>query len=103
LEVFEPAGLSLTDRRCLDAGASTGGFTEVLLIRGASEVIAYDVGYGQLAWSLRSEERVQVLDRTNVRELTSDTLGGPVEVVVSDLSFISLTVVLPALAGVCDQ
>ena len=103
LDVFEPAGLRVADRRCLDAGASTGGFTEVLLSRGASEVIAVDVGYGQLAWSLRSDERVQVLDRTNVRELTSDTLDGPVEVVVSDLSFISLTVVLPALAGVCDQ
>jgi 23S rRNA (cytidine1920-2'-O)/16S rRNA (cytidine1409-2'-O)-methyltransferase len=103
LEVFEPAGLSVAGRRCLDAGASTGGFTEVLLSRGAREVLAVDVGYGQLAWSLQSDERVQVFDRTNVRDLTADTLGGPVEVVVSDLSFISLTVVLAALAGVCEQ
>ncbi len=93
----------LPDRRCLDAGASTGGFTEVLLSRGAREVLAVDVGYGQLAWSLQSDERVLVYDRTNVRELTTDTLGGAVEVAVSDLSFISLTVVLPALAGVCEQ
>jgi 23S rRNA (cytidine1920-2'-O)/16S rRNA (cytidine1409-2'-O)-methyltransferase len=103
LAVFEPAGLTVAGRRCLDAGASTGGFTEVLLSRGAREVLAVDVGYGQLAWSLQSDERVQVFDRTNVRELTTDTLGGPVDVVVSDLSFISLTVVLPALAGVCEQ
>jgi 23S rRNA (cytidine1920-2'-O)/16S rRNA (cytidine1409-2'-O)-methyltransferase len=103
LAAFEPAGLSVAGRRCLDAGASTGGFTEVLLSRGAREVLAVDVGYGQLAWSLQSDSRVQVFDRTNVRGLTVDMLGGPVEVVVSDLSFISLTVVLPALVGVCEQ
>jgi 23S rRNA (cytidine1920-2'-O)/16S rRNA (cytidine1409-2'-O)-methyltransferase len=103
LAAFEPGGLSVAGRRCLDAGASTGGFTEVLLSRGAREVLAVDVGYGQLAWSLQSDERVQVFDRTNVRELTREFLGGPVDVVVSDLSFISLTVVLPALAGVCEQ
>jgi 23S rRNA (cytidine1920-2'-O)/16S rRNA (cytidine1409-2'-O)-methyltransferase len=103
LEVFEPGGLTVAGRRCLDAGASTGGFTEVLLSRGASEVLAVDVGYGQLAWSLQSDERVEVHDRTNVRELTREALGGPVDVVVSDLSFISLTVVLPALTRVCTQ
>jgi 23S rRNA (cytidine1920-2'-O)/16S rRNA (cytidine1409-2'-O)-methyltransferase len=103
LAVFEPEGLTLAGRRCLDAGASTGGFTEVLLSRDVSEVLAVDVGYGQLAWSLRSDERVQVLDRTNVRELSVTTLGGPVDVVVSDLSFISLTVVLPAFSEVCAQ
>lgn len=103
LAAFEPNGLEVADRRCLDAGASTGGFTEVLLSRGASEVLAVDVGYGQLAWSLRSDPRVHVFDRTNVREIDVDTLDGPVDVVVSDLSFISLTVVLPALAGVCAQ
>ena len=103
LAAFEPEGLSVAGRRCLDAGASTGGFTEVLLGRGVSEVLAVDVGYGQLAWSLRSDDRVQVFDRTNVRELTAATLGGPVDVVVSDLSFISLTVVLPALSEVCAQ
>jgi 23S rRNA (cytidine1920-2'-O)/16S rRNA (cytidine1409-2'-O)-methyltransferase len=86
-------------RRCLDAGASTGGFTDVLLRRGAREVVAADVGYGQLAWSLRTDDRVQVHERTNVRGLTPDIIGGPVDLVVADLSFISLTLVLPALAG----
>ncbi|OBA93787.1 16S/23S rRNA (cytidine-2'-O)-methyltransferase [Mycobacteriaceae bacterium 1482268.1] len=92
-------GISVANARCLDAGASTGGFTEVLLDRGAREVVAVDVGYGQLAWSLRSDERVTVLERTNVRELTSAAIGGPVERVVADLSFISLSTVLPALAS----
>lgn len=87
------------DRRCLDAGASTGGFTEVLLDRGAREVVAADVGYGQLAWSLRSDARVTVMERTNVRELTADAIGGPVDLVVADLSFISLSTVLPALTA----
>jgi 23S rRNA (cytidine1920-2'-O)/16S rRNA (cytidine1409-2'-O)-methyltransferase len=92
-------GISVAGRRCLDAGASTGGFTEVLLDRGAREVVAVDVGYGQLAWSLRSDPRVVVVERTNVRELTPAMIGGPVEAVVADLSFISLTTVLPALTG----
>ena len=92
-------GLSVDNRRCLDAGASTGGFTEVLLDRGAREVVAADVGYGQLAWSLRNDPRVIVLERTNVRELTADVIGGPVDVVVADLSFISLATVLPALTS----
>jgi 23S rRNA (cytidine1920-2'-O)/16S rRNA (cytidine1409-2'-O)-methyltransferase len=92
-------GLDVDGRRCLDAGASTGGFTEVLLDRGAAEVVAADVGYGQLAWSLRSDPRVQVLERTNVRELTADAIGGPVELIVADLSFISLATVLPALTA----
>ncbi len=86
-------------RRCLDAGASTGGFTEVLLDRGAREVVAVDVGYGQLAWSLRSHPQVRVLERTNVRELTSDAIGGHADLVVADLSFISLGTVLPALTA----
>jgi 23S rRNA (cytidine1920-2'-O)/16S rRNA (cytidine1409-2'-O)-methyltransferase len=86
-------------RRCLDAGASTGGFTQVLLRRGARQVVAVDVGYGQLAWPLRSDERVDVHDRTNVRDLTPELIGGPVELVVADLSFISLTLVWPALAN----
>jgi len=92
-------GIGAADRRCLDAGASTGGFTEVLLDRGAREVVAADVGYGQLAWSLRSDPRVTVLERTNVRDLSTDTIGGPVDLVVADLSFISLTTVLPALTS----
>ena len=90
--------LDVRARRCLDAGASTGGFTDVLLRRGAREVVAVDVGYGQLAWSLRSDERVRVIDRTNVRDLCRADIGGePVDLVVADLSFISLTLVLPAL------
>ena len=92
-------GLAVDDRRCLDAGASTGGFTEVLLDRGAREVVAVDVGYGQLAWSLRNDPRVTVMERTNVRELTADAIGGPVDLVVADLSFISLSTVLPALTS----
>ena len=90
-------GIVVAGRRCLDAGASTGGFTEVLLDRGAAQVVAADVGYGQLAWSLRCDPRVSVIERTNVRDLSPDAIGGRVEVVVADLSFISLTTVLPAL------
>ncbi len=99
LAAFEPQGLTVTGRRCLDAGASTGGFTDVLLSRGAREVVAVDVGYGQLIWRLQNDERVRVFDRTNVRNLTPDTIGGTVELVVGDLSFISLALVLPALAA----
>jgi 23S rRNA (cytidine1920-2'-O)/16S rRNA (cytidine1409-2'-O)-methyltransferase len=100
LAAFEPDGLRVHGRRVVDAGASTGGFTDVLLRHGAAEVIAVDVGYGQLAWSLRQDDRVRVLDRTNVRELEPELIGGPVELAVADLSFISLATVLPALVGV---
>jgi len=100
LEAFEPAGLAVVGRRCLDAGASTGGFTDVLLRHGARQVVAVDVGYGQLAWPLRSDDRVVVHDRTNVRELTAEMIGGPVDLVVGDLSFISLELVLDPLIGV---
>lgn len=99
LAAFGPAGLRVAGRRCLDAGASTGGFTDVLLRADAAEVVAVDVGYGQLAWSLRTNERVRVLERTNVRTLVADAIGGPVDLTVADLSFISLRLVLPALAG----
>jgi 23S rRNA (cytidine1920-2'-O)/16S rRNA (cytidine1409-2'-O)-methyltransferase len=92
-------GVEVDGRRCLDAGASTGGFTEVLLDRGAREVVAADVGYGQLAWSLRSDSRVTVLERTNVRALTPEIVGGAVDLIVADLSFISLATVLPALVS----
>jgi 23S rRNA (cytidine1920-2'-O)/16S rRNA (cytidine1409-2'-O)-methyltransferase len=92
------AGLVVAGRDCLDAGASTGGFTDVLLRAGAAHVVAADVGYGQLAWSLRTDPRVTVLDRVNVRTLEGVS---PVPgLVVADLSFISLTLVLPALAAV---
>ncbi|AIY17380.1 TlyA family rRNA (cytidine-2'-O)-methyltransferase [Pimelobacter simplex] len=100
LAAFAPLGLAVQGRRCLDAGASTGGFTDVLLRAGADEVVAVDVGYGQLHWSLQQHERVTVHDRTNVRTLTTDDIGGPVDVVVGDLSFISLRLVLDALLGV---
>jgi 23S rRNA (cytidine1920-2'-O)/16S rRNA (cytidine1409-2'-O)-methyltransferase len=99
LEAFEPQGLSVAGKRCLDAGASTGGFTDVLLRRGAGTVVAADVGRGLLDWRLQTDERVVVLDRTNVRNLTPEQIGGPVELVVGDLSFISLRLVLPALAA----
>jgi 23S rRNA (cytidine1920-2'-O)/16S rRNA (cytidine1409-2'-O)-methyltransferase len=92
-------GVDVTGARCLDAGASTGGFTDVLLDRGAAHVVAVDVGYGQLVWRLRSDERVHVLDRTNVRALGADDIGGPARITVADLSFISLRTVLPALAA----
>ena len=100
LAAFGPAGLEVAGRRCLDAGASTGGFTDVLLRAGAAEVVAVDVGYGQLDWSLRQDPRVVVHDRQNVRALTAELIGGPVDLVVGDLSFISLALVLDALLGV---
>jgi 23S rRNA (cytidine1920-2'-O)/16S rRNA (cytidine1409-2'-O)-methyltransferase len=96
LDVFE---IPVAGRRCLDAGASTGGFTEVLLDRAAAQVVAADVGYGQLAWSLRSDPRVIVVERTNARDLSPGAIGGQVDLIVADLSFISLATVLPALAG----
>ncbi|EGD53773.1 TlyA family RNA methyltransferase [Gordonia neofelifaecis] len=99
LEAFEPAGVSVDGKRCLDAGASTGGFTDVLLRRGAVEVEAVDVGYGQLVWKLQTDDRVHVHDRTNVRHLTPEIIGGQVDLIVGDLSFISLKLVLPALAA----
>ncbi|WP_030167335.1 TlyA family RNA methyltransferase [Spirillospora albida] len=86
--------LAVAGRRCLDAGASTGGFTDVLLRAGAAHVYAVDVGYGQIAWSLRTDERVTVMERVNIRDLTPDRLGEPPDLVVGDLSFISLTLVL---------
>jgi 23S rRNA (cytidine1920-2'-O)/16S rRNA (cytidine1409-2'-O)-methyltransferase len=102
LAAFRPLGLRVEGRRCLDAGASTGGFTDVLLREGAASVAAVDVGYGHLAWSLRGDSRVTVLERTNVRSLTPDAIGGPVDLTVADLSFISLRLVLPALAACTD-
>lgn len=101
LDTFEPLGLTPpTGRRALDAGASTGGFTDVLLRRGAAHVVAVDVGYGQLIWRLQSDARVTVLDRTNIRYLAPDQLPYRPDLVVSDLSFISLRLVLPALTSV---
>lgn len=92
--------IDVAGAQALDAGASTGGFTQVLLERGAAQVMAVDVGYGQLAWSLRSDPRVVVRERTNVRQLSIEELPLHPDLVVADLSFISLTKVLPALVGV---
>jgi 23S rRNA (cytidine1920-2'-O)/16S rRNA (cytidine1409-2'-O)-methyltransferase len=98
LEVF--AEVEVAGKVCLDAGASTGGFTDVLLRGGAKLVVAVDVGYGQLAWELRQDPKVKILDRTNIRHLTGDMVGEEIDLVVADLSFISLSLVLPALAAV---
>jgi 23S rRNA (cytidine1920-2'-O)/16S rRNA (cytidine1409-2'-O)-methyltransferase len=91
---IDPTGLD-----CLDAGASTGGFTDCLLQAGARRVVAVDVGYGQLAWSLREDERVIVLERTNARELHLDELPFAAQILVADLSFISLRTVITALTS----
>lgn len=90
--------VSVAGRRALDVGASTGGFTDCLLQRGAAHVVALDVGHGQLAWLLRTDERVTVLERTNVRTLETAAIGGRVSLVVADVSFISLVTIAPALA-----
>ena len=95
-------GVDVQGRRCLDAGASTGGFTDCLLRRGASAVIAVDVGYGQLAWALRTDPRVIVLERTNVRDLEADALPFRPSFVAADLSFISLRLVLGPLADAAE-
>jgi 23S rRNA (cytidine1920-2'-O)/16S rRNA (cytidine1409-2'-O)-methyltransferase len=94
---LDGSGLDVRDRRALDVGASTGGFTDCLLQRGAREVIAVDVGYGALAWSLRGDARVTVLERTNARELTSQPLPYAPDLAVIDVSFISLSKVLGAV------
>lgn len=92
---IDPAGL-----RCLDVGASTGGFTDVLLRRGASAVTALDVGYGQLLWRLRQDPRVTVADRTNFRVVAPELLGPPFDLVVVDVSFISVALLAGNLAAV---
>jgi 23S rRNA (cytidine1920-2'-O)/16S rRNA (cytidine1409-2'-O)-methyltransferase len=95
---FDPAG-----RVALDVGASTGGFTDVLLTRGAVRVYAVDVGHGQLAWKLRSDPRVVVLEKTNARRLTAVMVPEPVGVLVCDASFIGLQIVLPAALALCGE
>jgi len=92
-------GIDVKGRPCLDAGASTGGFTDVLLKRGAEKVLSIDVGYGQLDWSLRQDPRVTVLERTNVRHLKGDDLPFEPDLLVADLSFISLGVALRTLVS----
>jgi 23S rRNA (cytidine1920-2'-O)/16S rRNA (cytidine1409-2'-O)-methyltransferase len=95
---LEAFGIQVAGARALDAGASTGGFTDCLLQRGAREVVAADVAYGQLAWELRNDARVLVLERTNVRMLTAEQ-AGPLELLVADLSFISLAMLAGVFAG----
>jgi 23S rRNA (cytidine1920-2'-O)/16S rRNA (cytidine1409-2'-O)-methyltransferase len=96
---LERFAVDVAGRRALDAGASTGGFTDCLLQRGAREVFSVDVGHSQFHERLRADPRVHNMERTNVRTLTAEAIGGPVEVLVGDLSFISLRTVLPALLG----
>ena len=103
LDGLGSAAPQVAGRRALDAGASTGGFTDVLLRRGAAHVVAVDVGYGQLDWSLQTDDRVSVLDRTNVRTLDPAAVAPPPALVVGDLSFISLTLVLPALVAAAAE
>jgi 23S rRNA (cytidine1920-2'-O)/16S rRNA (cytidine1409-2'-O)-methyltransferase len=94
-------GLSPEGRTCLDIGASTGGFTDVLLARGAARVHAVDVGHGQLAWTLRTDPRVVVHEKTNARYLARDIVADPIEAVVCDASFIGLATLLPAPLALC--
>src|SRR3989442_275046 len=99
---LERFGIDVEGRRALDAGASTGGFTDCLLRREAAHVVALDVGYGQLDWRLREDPRVTVLERTNVRELHPERLPYRPDLVTADLSFISLRLAVPALLGAAD-
>ena len=92
--------IQIKEKVVLDAGASTGGFTDVLLKNGAKKVFAVDVGYGQLAWELQNNPKVKIFDRVNIRNLTLEQLGEEVDLVVADLSFISLKLVIPALISV---
>ena len=103
LGALETFGLDVTGLRAVDVGASTGGFTDCLLQRGADSVVAVDVGYGQLAWSLRNDPRVTVFERLNVRAADPEELGAPFDLVVIDVSFISLRVVLPHLLALLGE
>ena len=102
LDLLGESGPAVEGVRCLDAGGSTGGFTDVLLRRGAAHVVAVDVGYGQIAWRLREDPRVTVVERTNVRTLDPALVAPAPGLVVGDLSFISLTLVIPALVRAAD-
>lgn len=88
--------ISAEGKTCIDVGASTGGFTDVLLTNGAAKVYAVDVGHGQLAWKLRGDDRVEVMEKTNARRLTAEDIPDPIDLVVCDASFIGLEIVLPA-------
>ncbi|MEN3283929.1 MAG: rRNA (cytidine1920-2-O)/16S rRNA (cytidine1409-2-O)-methyltransferase [Solirubrobacteraceae bacterium] len=100
---LDATGVDPAGRRCLDVGASTGGFTDCLLQRGAAHVVALDVAYGELHWSLRTDERVTVVERSNARSLPCADLPYAPDLVVADVSFISLTKVLPAVLACCAE
>src|SRR3954447_26254504 len=100
---LDALGVEVAGRRALDVGASTGGFTDVLLQRGAAHVVAVDVAYGELAWSLRNDARVTVLERVNARLLRCEQLPYRPDLVVCDVSFISLTKVLGAVLACCAE
>ena len=95
--------IPVTGRECLDIGASTGGFTDVLLQRGAARVVALDVGHGQIDWTLRNDPRVVVIERFNARHLTPADLPGPVNLVVIDVSFISLRQIFPVIPALLQR
>lgn len=99
---LERFSIDVSGRACLDAGCSTGGFTDCLLQRGAARVYAVDVGYGQFAWSLRQDPRVVLMERTNVRKVDPGALVPPPSVIVADLSFVSLRSVLPPLVSLAE-
>lgn len=96
-------GVDVSGVRAIDVGASTGGFTDCLLQRGAQSVVALDVGYGQLAWALRTDERVRVVERTNIRSVDPAELGAPFDLAVIDVSFISLRTVLPHVVATLGE
>ncbi|OEU61771.1 MAG: RNA methyltransferase [Desulfobacterales bacterium PC51MH44] len=96
-KALQAFGIDITGFVCLDVGASTGGFTDCLLQHGASRVFAVDVGYGQLAWKLRQDSRVVVIERTNIRHMPTETLPQLVDLITIDVSFISLKIVVPAV------
>ena len=100
---LQATGIDVSGRHCLDVGASTGGFTDCLLQGGAAHVVALDVAYGELDWSLRTDDRVSVIERTNARNLVAGDLPYAPDLVVADLSFISLTKVLPAVLACCAE
>ena len=103
LRAFDVWGLDVTGKVCADFGASTGGFTDVMLAKGARKVYAVDVGYGQLIWRLATDSRVIVMDRTNARYLTHDDFPDRIEFAGCDVSFISLKLILPVLDDVADE
>ena len=103
LRAFEVFGLNVEGKICADFGASTGGFTDVLLSKGAKRVYAVDVGYGQLLWRLASDSRVVVMDRTNARYLTRENFPDNIEFAGCDVSFISLRLILPVLDEICGE